>query len=227
MSFPMIESLESASDWQKAFFESEIYVQNLEVKVSVWGMGDNRSMTIIRLENALKTGATCERFNFNFPVNVEGGLRRLVRDVDYSLTQLLDVLTSVNFDQARPELFGAIAHASTEPAIRVFSPFRLTRLRPLDCVPQKWTVKHAVRVIANGQFDSLKCRGQYTDDYAADAARNYGEGEITAALSFIKRIIESPSGWRAYDAGKGVVSLCCHHFDNNEFKLNLEASRAA
>lgn len=227
MTFSIIESLETANDWHEVLSGSEFYVQDREVKISVWGMGLHRSMTITRLENALKIGTECERFSFDFPVNSERGLWHFIRDIDFSLAQLLDVLASVDFDQGRPELFGASVNAGSEAAIRVFSPFRLERLKRLNRLPAKWTVKHALRVIANGQYDSLRCRGQYTDDYALDAARNYGEGEINAALPFVQKIIESPSGWRVYDDGNGRVGLCCHHFDNNEIRVNLEASRAA
>jgi hypothetical protein len=227
MTFPIIESLESAEDWQKAFFESEIYVRDLEAKVSVWGFGSHRSMTVVQLGNALKIGAACERFSFDCPPNIEGGLWSLIRAVGFSLAHLLDILASAGGDPAKLDLDGVSVYAGSEPGIRVFSPFQLGRLKPLDREPKKWTVKHAIRAIANGQFDSLRCRGQYTDDYAFDASRNYGEGEIEAYLPFIRKIVESPSGWRVYDDGRGVVSLCCHHFDNNEIKVNLEASRAA
>lgn len=227
MKFSIIESLETSDAWREVQFKSEVYVRDLEVQVGVWGLGCHQSMTITQLGNALKIGATCERFRFDLPMSSEKSIWGLLDDVDYSLAQLLDVLASVDFDHGRPEIFGASVSAGSEPAIRVFSPFRLDRLKPLDRLPNKWTVKHAIRAVANGQYDSLRCKGQYTDDYAYDAARNFGEGEINAALPFIQKIIECPSGWRVYDDGNGRIGLCCHHFDNNEIKVNLEASRAA
>lgn len=39
---------------------------------------------------------------------------------------------------------------SAIPAIRVFSPLHLHRVRPLERVPNRWTIPHVVRALVNG-----------------------------------------------------------------------------
>lgn len=112
-------------------------------------------------------------------------------------------------------------------AVRVFSPLSLDRIKPLKEAPKKWTVAHAMRALVNGQYKNLRCNGVYTDDYARDAAMNYREGEITNAVAFAERIISSPCGWWVGNhRGGDVVSICCHHFDNNEFTFVLDPPKA-
>jgi hypothetical protein len=113
-------------------------------------------------------------------------------------------------------------YRSERPAIRVWSPF--ASVNPLPHAPKKWTVAHVVRALLAGQFSNLKCDGKYSDDYAYDAAVNFHIGEFgqrpEAAIAFARRILESPSGWWAYDRdGSGRISICCHHFDSNSFKF--------
>lgn len=111
---------------------------------------------------------------------------------------------------------------SALPAIRVFSPLHLHRLKRLERAPKRWTIPHVIRALVNGQCADLRCNGQYTDDYARDAAEDFGRGEIRSALAFAQRIVESPSGWWC-SANGDRVSVCCHHFDNNSFRLDLDA----
>jgi hypothetical protein len=85
----------------------------------------------------------------------------------------------------------------------------------------KWTLRHAIRALVNGQFEWLKCTGYYTDDYAWDMAMNYRQGEIPDAVSFAADVLESPSGWWVSGREENVVYMCCHSFDNNEFKFKV------
>lgn len=116
-------------------------------------------------------------------------------------------------------------HRGSVPAIRVFSPLHLDRVRPLERAPKRWTIPHVARALVNGQCADLKCTGRYSDDYARDAAEDFGRGEIRSALAFAQRIVEFPSGWWCSADGAGRVSVCCHHFDNNSFRLDLDARR--
>lgn len=47
---------------------------------------------------------------------------------------------------------------------------------------RKGTVRKdtAKKILRKGWIDSARCKGQYTDDYKRDAARNFGKGERTA-----------------------------------------------
>ena len=108
-------------------------------------------------------------------------------------------------------------------SVRVWSPF--AKVNPLSEKPKKWTVTHVVRALLSGQFTNLKCEGKYSDDYAYDAAVNFHIGDFsTHAVAFARRILESPSGWWAYQRDghdDNCVSICCHHFDSNSFTFNL------
>lgn len=110
-------------------------------------------------------------------------------------------------------------------AARVWSPW--AKVNPLTEAPKKWTIPHVTRALLCGQFSGLKCNGVYTDDYAYDAAVNFQQGEIKHATAFARRILESPSGWWASGDNYGVVSICCHSFDSNQFKFELQAGRGA
>ena len=115
-------------------------------------------------------------------------------------------------------------HRTDLRSSRIWSPF--ATVHPLKEKPAKWTVPHVVRALLSGQFSNLKCDGKYSDDYAYDNAVNFHIGEFGqregAAVAFARRIIESPSGWWAYDRDdSGRVSICCHHFDSNSFKFEL------
>ena len=78
-----------------------------------------------------------------------------------------------------------------------------------------------VRALINGQFESLRKNYYLTDDYAWDAAVNFQEGEIADVINFVEKIVEDPSGWRAYRDG-GTVSISCHSFDSNKFVPKIE-----
>jgi len=101
-------------------------------------------------------------------------------------------------------------------AIRIM-PVDLSVIKPLKEEPKKWTLRHAIRALVNGQFQNLRCKGRYTDDYAFDNAINFSCGIIENAVVFVEKIVESPSGWWVSANQNGQVSICCHHFDSNEF----------
>lgn len=232
MTFPInqFDSVSTARDWHQLFRSHQAYVQEGEVKVSVWGTGDNRALSLTMLANAQKAGAVCERYVFdlaNQEMRGHQALCHLINSVDYVLVDLLRILEAMDFSRGAVELFGFKVCRKEDPAIRVFSPFHLGRIKPLTHEPKKWTVRHVLRVLVNGQYDALRCRGKYTDDYAFDSEYGFQRGSIAAPLDFVRKIIESPSGWRAYRKEDGVVDISCHTFDCNEVRVNLGVVNAA
>jgi len=113
-------------------------------------------------------------------------------------------------------------YVSKDKANRLFSPFALSNLKPLKEEPKKWTMAHVHKALANGQFEGLQCDGRYTDDYAFDAAYNFGKGEVKAPISLLKDLIESPSGWWVM-LRDGVVDFNCHSFLGYSFKFIVES----
>lgn len=123
---------------------------------------------------------------------------------------------------------GAHTHPAYEmtvehiPAHRVFSPFALHQLKPLPTIPDKWTLLHAKRALANNQFLHLVCTGKYSDDYAEDSATNCGKNVKLNALHLLEQLVERPFGWRSTrEPDTNVVRVCQYHFDTNQFTLTL------
>jgi hypothetical protein len=103
---------------------------------------------------------------------------------------------------------------------RTFSPLNLANLKPLATEPEKWTMAHAYRALANNQAAELKCDGRYSDDYAFDAAVNCFVGVKLNALRFLEDIYTSPSGWSAWKSSSDQrINVTCHSFDTNSFRF--------
>jgi hypothetical protein len=210
---------------------TELYLADQKVCVQLrWGPWDTR-LYIGDIADAMKTGKTCQAVTIEFRNKayedgtsfqaVQEFLRPFGTDFRRCLTEVLAKPFVLNNWGAQPLQEGdATFHLSNRPGMRTYSPFGT--LAPLAAVPAKWTVPHAMRALWNGQFKGLKCKLHLTDDYAGDAASNFGKGEITNARAFCKQIIESPSGWRASGQGESI-SVDCHSFDYNSFTLQIAA----
>jgi len=227
-----IDSVCSAKDWQLAMSCRELFVSSEEVRLRIFGSGRHRSLELVRLNNAQKRGAVCDRYYLNLEDKLEGirgeqALCRLINLVDYDLAGLLDIIGSADFHKGDLTLFGFRVTHSELPAARVFSPFHLHRLKPLKAKPAKWTVRHVLRLVANKQYDRFDCIGRFTDDHKHDADLNYGKGPVKAPLPFIRDVIENPRGWVAHEGDDGRVEISCHSFHNNEVHPNLEACNVA
>ena len=207
------------------------------------------SLLLLDISEAMKPGKVCDKITLNWWPHDEipRGIDELFAAHGFDLRALFNALLALPWEKAKhhrtgepldhwqqidraalvallpdfaknPEALRLDLHRGDRQAIRVWSPF--ATLNPLPCAPKKWTVAHVVRALMAGQYQSLKCNGVYTDDYAFDAGVNYQQGEIKNGVAFARRIMESPSGWWASERG-GVVSICCHHFDSNEFKFDV------
>jgi len=228
---------------REAFFEfqteHEIYCEKEQFELTRYFAG--QQITITDITNALKTGATCESYTIGLPHyarNDRISICQIYFEFDYDLKKLWSFLQNLDFN-SKDALYGGrqlnitingveyeIHKRHEEQGVRTFSPFTIHRLKPLKEQPKKWTVRHAIRAIVNRQYSQLKCKGQYTDDYAFDASIDYGRGEIKNNIAFAKQIIENPSGWWANDYEKnGKVSICCHSFDSNEFTFDLNGAQ--
>ncbi|HAS8195751.1 TPA: hypothetical protein I7682_17875 [Vibrio vulnificus] len=68
-------------------------------------------------------------------------------------------------------------------AHHIITPFNLETFKPLTQLPSRWTVKHFVRLLVNGQFFKIKQDYYHTDDYTMDAATRFREGYIDNPLA--------------------------------------------
>ncbi|MCH8500250.1 MAG: hypothetical protein LAT63_17415 [Marinobacter sp.] len=228
MSFNIEYILNNEFAWRKVFADRETFLQGQEgrhdLRLNVWGNHDDRSLCIVDLKHAFAPGKTCERYRFAGAHGRGGALFAMLQELDWSIDAVLDVARAAGDDA---ELFGLKFIKDELPGVRVFSPFSVERLKPLEAVPVRWTVRHVLRVIAHSQFEWFRCTGRYSDDYAADAAAGYGIGDIADPLGFVRRVLENPSGWRVWERGDGELSICCHTFNSNALKLKLKGGASA
>jgi hypothetical protein len=194
------------------------------------------SLHLRLLDNALCTGKACADFSlynrdhaetrsalFNFVTAQAGEVEpQKIRQWLLGLVERANGKeTTFEFPFSNDEGVCIISYSEL-PGMRVFSPFAKSRLKPLKSHPPGWNLTHVRRALANGQFANFRCNGVYTDDYAFDSAVNFQKGEIVGVDEFLKKLVESPSGWRtSLDKTTKQVSICCHHFDNNSFLLSL------
>lgn len=211
--------------WFENQTDREFYVEDIKLKIHFY----NGSLTLMDITNALKTGLTCERYSINWNTNEHLEGIKILDSFAWDTRKLFDFVKSLPWQPANygiePIFYSwfdngdVTIYKGSEKSIRVFSPYALSELKPLKESPKKWTVRHAVRAIINHQYDWLRCEGVYTDDYAYDAAYDFQRGDLDN-VSFAERLIERPSGWWTSERD-GIVSICCHHFDSNEFKFKI------
>lgn len=184
------------------------------------------SLRITDITDALRTGKVCPQISISMRCarsEETPFISELLHKFDYDFKKIYDYYMSLEWIDAGYGGYKGIEqenmvtiYKSEDKAIRIFSPFNLKYMKPLKETPKKWTVRHVLRLIVNGQYENLECDGRYTDDYAYDAAYNYGMGAIENGLAFAKSIIQCPSGWWVSDyKDRGKLSISCHTFDCN------------
>ena len=187
---------ELANDYEELFFRE----QNIRFK-QYRGYNDQLEIYVTDLTNALKPGKEVTQYIF------AGDMWEvLFFTYDEPVSAVLEKLY-------RQEVRNIEYRARTLKALRVFSPF--AKIKPIT-PPKKWTIPHVWKAILSGQITKGQTDMRLTDDYAYDAATNFGKGEIDV-LSFAKKIIEDPSGWwvsvdKETDT-KIQLSVNCHSFD--------------
>jgi len=210
--------------------EHEFFIEESRAKVQIY----RGSVCITDLTNAMKVGKRCESFSFHMRREGHWHPYNLLGSFGFSLEKMFEFARALPWEKVREgwwkeaevEMIGEegpfYVCRNEAKSVRVYSPYSIKEMKPLKEEPKKWTVRHALRALFNGQIEYVRCRGVYTDDYAFDAAYNYQQGQLEPE-SFAREIMESPSGWWAsarYNA-ENVVSICCHSFNSNEFKFKL------
>lgn len=107
------------------------------------------------------------------------------------------------------------------PGIRVYTRTGMRRLKPLTSRPEKLTLAHVKRALANGQFRNLRCVHD-VHDLGPGIPDELGPLD---ANRFLSRLVtaEGNSGWYAgyIGAGSNQVVVAQHHFNRNTFELAL------
>lgn len=176
-------------------------------KVSIW---QGRAFVITDLTNAGKRGTKCNELSVNADYDAPDCAiwNDLLTDHTH---KLLEATTSQVLppELEKPYLKFYFRDVESKRLLAV----DLSTIKPLTEEPKKWTLAHVVRAIVNGQYEGLKCNYRHLDDTCQD----YGKGEIKNPIEFVQGIVESPSGWWTMRNNSGLVSICCHSFDSNEF----------
>lgn len=217
----IVKTLSTQDAWNGLFNGNRIlYCESSKVKINLWGTSD-MTLRVQLLENAMVRGKECAEYRIS--TIQESHIHEFLEALDWDITSLIHVFKTIQYKADKYQHAGLLITRSTSKAIRVFSPFNLTALKPLEKEPEKWTISHAMRVLMNGQYDTLRCDGVYTDDYADDNERKFDRGEIQFPLAWAKDIIESPSGWRVRREEEGQkLHINCHHFNYNSLIINLD-----
>jgi|GEM_PF-1280505 len=172
------------------------------------------SAVLIDLTNALKIGKECNRYS----------IRKNVWDDHKSvLTELWNIGEIETVKAFHNAIITDSLNIETleidkgsQKGINTFSPF--VEIKPIK-TPKKWTIAHVWKAILSGQIFKGVKDGYYSDDYAYDAACNYGRGSSLDLIHLAERIIESSSGWwvSAGETKEGITPLSfnCHSFDSN------------
>jgi hypothetical protein len=217
-----IEKTLTVREMLNKIYDHGVYVESENLHVQRWSGFDQYSIT--DLSNALLTGKTCRKYSITSN-GAHGNLdvtNWFLQDFDGDLRKAFDFCESLRFEKDQWGydksywIGGVNISRRDEKSNRTFSPFALDRVKPLKAIPEKWTMRHVYAAIINKQCSNLKCDGVYSDDYAYDSAVNYHKGEINHPLAFVRRIIESPSGWHCF-LSDGWVNVDCHSFDSNSF----------
>jgi hypothetical protein len=192
------------------------------------------SLSAHDVTNAFKTGKTC----VGFILEAQGAdaidrLGSYLAAVKYDIPAFIDwcALLDIDFESYNVKYVDQERQISIskreKKGIETFSPLALSHLKPLKEIPQKWTLSHVRRLLAAGQYSYCGTELRLTDDYAFDAAYNFGKGE-GCGESFLKDLTQSPSGWRVsqhndrYKDGD-TLDVWCHTFEKRVITIDLTA----
>lgn len=196
-----------------------------EVCVTLWAYD---------VTNAFKTGKSCIGFRLEaLGDEASNRLQNYLAVVNYNIPAFIDWCASLDVDfesynDRYVDKDRRISISKREPkGVETFSPLALSHLKPLKEIPAKWSLSHVRRLLAAGQYSYCGTELRLTDDYAYDAASEFGKGECSGE-AFLKELIESPSGWRvsqcngSYQDGDNLA-IWCHTFEKRVIKIDLTA----
>ena len=166
----------------------------------------NNCIKIYELVNALEARKTCTVYTIHWGLDCDSaGYSRFLNWVSSisttdCITGVIAHLSVANYKEKRFSMEaeldkGLYVTKYEEKSGKVFSPFKLHKLAPLPSMPEgPLRHQHLVKLIANGQYRQL-IRSQYlTDDYAHDAATNFGRKVYENPFNLLKELIEDKSG---------------------------------
>jgi hypothetical protein len=173
------------------------------------------SVKFTDLTNALSTGKECRTLSVNLPWEIAHNGRGETACHFYNSG-------AKTFKQMYERYFvgtekdGGERYEGHRKGVETFTPFKC--VAPIK-TPSKWTLAHVWKAILSGQIYAGEVDGHYSDDYAGDAACNFGTGRSIDLINFASDLIESKGGWYVrvdkQEGQKAVLSVNCHSFDCN------------
>lgn len=106
-----------------------------------------------------------------------------------------------------------------DKAVEVFSPFQ--EVKPLKSIPERWNKRNFAIAALSGQLFRGEVAYRYTNDYAMDAAYNFGEGAGINMPVFARDVVEdwgSLTSVHSNDPGKDGVAVLSYSEHSNSSK---------
>lgn len=206
----ILKSIDRLSFEDLANNYNQLYFEEQNIAFKQFSSGNNQTeLYITDLSNALKPGKEVTEYIFKG----EELWNVLFFRFELSVSEVLSKLYN-------KEVEGIEYFTRTHKAIRVFSPFvEVKKVKE----PKKWTISHVWKAILSGQITQGQTDQRLTDDYAFDAATNFGKGSIDVKC-FAKDLIESPSGWwiNVDEETEDYIKLGvnCYQFDYKTLYFN-------
>ena len=209
--------------------DKEKYISDLCVKIRIFTNYDSVSVEITDLANAAKVGKSCTAWT----IEQKHDPRESFLDMpemfaavcgSSEISKIVENLRRGDFSETSAD--GNITVYSRErKGVDTFSPF--AKVNPVK-VPSKWTMSHVWKAIYSGQIVAAHRDYRYTDDYAYDAAYNFGERDLSGddLADLAEDIIEGNySGWLVRcdgidENGNYIISLALHSFEGWTLAFN-------
>lgn len=189
----------------------DLYFEGLNVSAHPY----RNSLVIIDLANAMQNGKTCTRWLFSVsPWKMDAARLCMTEYVEMSAPEcdtLAELVAWLRAGNPLHEVAGLTVETGAQASNRTFSPF--APIKPVK-LGDRLSAATIAKAICAGQIVAGRTDGRYTDDYAFDAATNFGRGEIDVQ-AFAKDIYEDPYGWRFWwhDDTRREIVAACHTFD--------------
>lgn len=213
--------------------DKEKYISDLCVKIKMYSLYDIAIVEITDLANAAKVGKSCTIWT----VEQKHDLRESFLDIPEMLaavcgsseiSEIVKKLRCGDFLETSAD-GGITVYSRKRKGVETFSPF--AKVNPVK-VPSKWTISHVWKAIYSGQIVAAHRDYRYTDDYAYDAAYNFGERDLSGddLADLAEKIIEDGySGWSVHcdtidENGNYIIDLALHSFEGWTLKFNPSAS---
>ena len=189
----------------------DLYFEGLNVSAHPY----SNSLVIIDLADAMKPGKSCTRWLFSVsPWKMDAARLWMTEYVEMAAPEcdtLAELVAWLRAGKPLQEVDGLTVDIGAQASNRTFSPF--APVKPVK-LGERLNAATVVKAIRAGQIAAGRTECRYTDDYAFDAATDFGRGEIDVQ-AFAQDIYEHPNGWRFWwrDETRREIVAACHTFD--------------